>query len=245
MRRSKATPTLVLLLLGVTVGLMSLIRIIITTQHTVAEESSVAARGNRSASSSGACPEGWVLPQIDPAMRARVEDEARAWHSGLPAILREAYDASSEMKEKGGPVREPDGHRRFDVMMPAVDACPSLTLIGSSFDGGKLICGLDRIPDTAETPCVVYSVGSNNQWDFEAGIVERTNCRVFTFDCTVDGVVPGHIEDRVTFHKICLGTKTTGGEVGSFLSLAKMMSMLRHDHITLLKMDIVRAYVAV
>ncbi len=174
-------------------------------------------------------------------MRARVEEVAGEWYKGLPTILRKAYNAASEMKSLGGPVREPDGHKRFDVMMPAVDACPSLTKIGSEWDGGKLICGLDRIPDTTEANCVVYSIGGNNQWDFEEAIVKQTGCQVFTFDCTVDGRVPAGIQDRVAFHKICLGSKTAGGEEGSFLSLKEMMSMLGHDHITLLKMDIVRA----
>ena len=241
MRILKATPTL-LLLICVTMGLISLIRIIIFDD----DDRIVIATTTLPTTILGnnACPEGWVLPQIDPAMRQRVEVEARAWHTRLPTILRESYNAASERREMRGQVREPNGHDRFDVIMPAIiDACPSLSLIGSEYDGGKLICGLDRIPDdTTDNPCVVYSVGSNNQWDFEAGIVMRTkNCLVHTFDCTVDGIVPSNIQDRVTFHKICLGSKTIGGEVGSFLSLAKIMSMLGHDHITLLKMDIVRA----
>ena len=204
----------------------------------VAEEASVAAHGKPVSS---AYPKGWVLLQIDPDMYTCVQEEAEARYSGLPMLLRKAYNTASEMKDLGSQVREPDGHKRLDVMMPAIDACPRLTMIGSNFDGSKLICGLDQILGTPEAPCVVYSIGSNNQWDFEADIVKRTNCRVFTFDCTVDGHVPGDIKDRVTFHKICLGSKTVGGEVGSFLPLAKMMSMLGHDHITLLKMDIVCA----
>jgi hypothetical protein len=187
-----------------------------------------------------------VLPQIEPAMRARVEEIAGGWYRDLPTILRKAYNNASEMTTYGGAVREPEGHARFDVMMPAVEACPSLTKIGSDWDGGKLICGLDSIPDTAESPCVVYSIGGNNQWDFEEDVVKRTNCRIFTFDCTVEGRVPAGIKDRVDFHKVCLGSKGLDAEQGStasFLSLKEMMAMLGHDHITLLKMDIVRGWV--
>ena len=33
--------------------------------------------------------------------------------------------------------------------------------------------------------CVVISIGSNGEWEFEEDIVKRTRCTVHTFDCTV------------------------------------------------------------
>lgn len=189
----------------------------------------------------GPCPEGWVLPQIGAAMRERVEEAAGSWYRNQPTLLRKAYNDASEMKNMAGPVREPDGHKRFDVVMPVVDACPKLSKVGSQGDGGKLICGLDEIVDTPDNPCVVYSIGGNNQWDFEADVVRRTSCKVFTFDCTIDGHVPAELQDRVEYHQICLGTNTEGAAEGSkqkFMRLGEIMAMLGHDHITLLKMDI-------
>lgn len=197
-----------------------------------------AGRGNRFM---GPCPEGWVLPQIETLMREKVEQAAGRWYRNLPTLLRKAYNNASEMKVMAGPVREPDGHKRFDVTMPVVDACPMLSKVGSQGDGGKLICGLDNIVDRPDNPCIVYSIGGNNQWDFEADIVKRTSCKVFTFDCTIDGRVPADIKDRVAYHKICLGTDTAAGAKGSdqtFLRLSEIMQMLDHNHITLLKMDI-------
>lgn len=182
-----------------------------------------------------------MLPQIGLEMRERVEEAVGSWYRIQPTLLRKAYNDASEMKNMAGPVREPNGHKRFDVLMPVVDACPNLSKVGSQGDGGKLICGLDEIVDTPDNPCVVYSIGGNNQWDFEADIVKRTTCKVFTFDCTVEGRVPGDLQDRVEYHKICLGTNTEGAAEGStqkFMRLGEIMQMLGHDHITLLKMDI-------
>lgn len=177
-------------------------------------------------------------------MREQVDLAAKTWYHDLPHILRKAYNDASEMKALGGPVREPAGHLRFDVLMQPVEgACPRLARIGGEGDGGKLVCGLDRIPHSTANPCIVYSVGGNNNWKFEEDIVRSTSCSVHTFDCTVDGHVPADITDRVHFHKICLGAGSRNSRNTSstaFMSLKEIMGMLDHDHITLLKMDIVR-----
>ena len=38
--------------------------------------------------------------------------------------------------------------------------------------------------------CVVMSIGSNDQLEFEEAVFDRTKCRTFTFDCTGDFTVP-------------------------------------------------------
>lgn len=38
-------------------------------------------------------------------------------------------------------------------------------------------------------------------------ISAKTDCKIETFDCTCDGKVPGSIQDRTRFHKICLGSR--------------------------------------
>lgn len=178
-------------------------------------------------------------------MRERVDQAAKAWYTNLPHILRRAYNDASEMRAMGGPVEEPGGHLRFDVLMqPIKGACPRLSRIGGEGDGGKLVCALDLIPHSTGNPCIVYSIGSNNNWNFEEDIVRSTPCSVYTFDCTVDGHVPSNSTDRIHFNKICLGERSKGNNDNSsptFKSLKEIMSMLGHDHITLLKMDIVRS----
>ena len=103
-------------------------------------------------------------------------------------------------------------------------------------DGSKWLCrGLDEQGPS----CVVYSIGSNDQWDFEEAIFKGTQCTVFTFDCTITPrKMPDYIKKRVKFHNICVGSsdRTVGGQ--EFRTLGSMMRMLGHDAVTLLKMDV-------
>ena len=69
----------------------------------------------------------------------------------------------------------------------------------------------DKIPvkssiKTGNNECVIYSIGSNNQWGFEEAIFNRTNCIVETFDCTMDKSIqpPAAIRSRVRLHPVCL-----------------------------------------
>ena len=63
----------------------------------------------------------------------------------------------------------------------------------------------------AARPCVVVSIGSNNQWGFEEAVASSSHCRVETFDCTVDATVPAPLRSRVTFHPFCLGVRDSAG----------------------------------
>lgn len=60
--------------------------------------------------------------------------------------------------------------------------------------------------------CVIYSIGSNNEWGFEEAIFSSTNCIVETFDCTVNSTVkpPAAIASRVRLHRYCLGSANNG-----------------------------------
>ena len=55
--------------------------------------------------------------------------------------------------------------------------------------------------------CLIFSLGSNNQWGFEEAIYKQTKCIVHTFDCTGLFTVPRRIRDRVTLHKTCIGNE--------------------------------------
>ena len=113
-------------------------------------------------------------------------------------------------------------------MMPMLDSCQHLTVFGdekANYDEAKRFCYVpssssssevkeqkQQIPITSIAPCVTYSIGSNNKWDFEEHMVRDTNCRIETFDCTVDATVPFHIHNRTRFHSFCLGSKA--GTIG-------------------------------
>ena len=64
---------------------------------------------------------------------------------------------------------EPVNSRRWDLFNPLVP-CPdggALKRVGSSEDGGKWLCA-----ETLEAPCVVYSIGSNGQYDWEIAVLD-------------------------------------------------------------------------
>jgi len=90
-----------------------------------------------------------------------------------------------------------------------VPACKSLKVFGneaSNYDEAKRFC---YFGDRKNQTCVVYSVGGNNQWDFEEYMHHGSNCDIETFDCTVNATVPLKIKDRTRFHKICLGASNS------------------------------------
>jgi hypothetical protein len=155
--------------------------------------------------------------------RADVDDAvARAWHFWSSQL----HDALALMPLANRP------HAHFDMLGPVGPACPDLLVLGSG-DGEKRIC-LSNVTGTSD--CVIYSIGSNGQWDFEQDVYRRLpTCRVFTFDCTGDFVVPEAIKSRVSFHKLCVGAK----DDGLFRTYSSLMKLLGHNTSPFhLKMDI-------
>jgi hypothetical protein len=112
------------------------------------------------------------------------------------------------------------------------------------YGGGDLekrVCGLQQIQNSTlfSGDCVVFSVGGNNKWDFEVNVAQRTDCKIHTFDCTVDGIVPNSIKSKTTFHKVCLGDKDETIDGKTFLSWRSLLSAVNvSSSPTYLKMDI-------
>ena len=123
-------------------------------------------------------------------------------------------------------------HARFDAS-PPVARCAPLTRLGAGVtrgDGGKWLCG-----QAALTPgCIIYSLGSNNEWDFEVAVLAETPCEVFTFDCTSNPPPPDIATPRLHFERVCLGHG--GGD--TFRTLGELAAARGHATISLLKMDI-------
>ena len=74
--------------------------------------------------------------------------------------------------------------------VPKVGTCKTHTRIGKAGDGGKNVC-LDNI---VAGSCVVYSLGSRLDFSFENDVVDKLNCEVHTFDCTVGSPSKCHTE---------------------------------------------------
>ncbi|KAG2428494.1 hypothetical protein HXX76_011611 [Chlamydomonas incerta] len=95
----------------------------------------------------------------------------------------------------------PPGSRllRMDPAGPV--AAPQLV-----YDGAKWMCL--PLPAPASPGCMVLSLGSNNQFEFEAASVALTQCSVHTFDCTVRPSANGSSVNprRHAFSSLCVGS---------------------------------------
>ena len=81
--------------------------------------------------------------------------------------------------------------------------------------------------------CTIFSLGSNNQYEFEETMLTNTPCEVHTFDCTCDGHSVG---ERHFFHKICIGSPENASP--NFITYSEAVRQWAKHGVTLLKMDI-------
>eukprot|EP00977_Amphora_coffeiformis_P024481 scaffold15975_cov153-Amphora_coffeaeformis.AAC.1 len=152
-------------------------------------------------------------------------------------ILHEA-ETNPAWKEKWGPFNS------FEKMMSCQANEKDCIGGGCRDDTSKITCGTKNL----KPGCVVYSIGGNNQWQFEMGVLQKTPCQVHTFDCTGDRSrfkVPAN--DRLVFHHVCLGTEHVDAaptcpkgnpKCGPTWTLSEMQQTLGHNRIDLLKVDI-------
>lgn len=99
--------------------------------------------------------------------------------------------------------------------------------IGSRADGGKWICDPHRI---VKKNCLVYSIGSNNQFDFEEELHARFQCETHTFDPTVEG--KNALEHVTTFHKLGISSESSAdGKL--FYSIDGITRLLNHANRTI------------
>jgi len=169
------------------------------------------------------------------------ESQAKVWMANKTAIRDDLY-----FKYNGQHT-----HGKFDVfqvMAPCNYQCTG----PCKADTSKIVCG----SETLQPGCVVYSIGGNNNWDFEQKMYDMTPCEIHTFDCT--GPItrfqpPARIKDRHHFHHVCLATADIPpvehperirhvapdfSVVGAMETLETMQQRLGHDRLDLLKLDI-------
>jgi hypothetical protein len=118
-------------------------------------------------------------------------------------------------------------------------------------DSGKILCGLEAL--SPEDICVVYSLGSGNDFEFERSVLSNSRCTVYTFDCTSSP--PIQKIKRLHFHKICLGENSpmqnylfpwaTANKSAInrppdtvYMKFNQILKMLNHTMVHVLKMDI-------
>lgn len=117
--------------------------------------------------------------------------------------------------------------------------CQHERRIGRWGDGGKWVCDPHRITSKhGSQSCLVYSVGSNNDFSFEEAILKdiSPDCEIHTFDPTV-GEHPSKLPayGNITFHPWGLGHE----DHGAYKTLPSMIKELGHQlkEIDILKID--------
>lgn len=111
--------------------------------------------------------------------------------------------------------------------------------IGRWGDGGKWICDPHRIRHKASSdPCLVYSVGSKNDFSFEEAVMNDISmeCEIHTFDPTI-GENPSRLPNygNTTFHPWGLSHK----DEGAYKTMGTFVRDLQHEkrEIDILKID--------
>jgi len=98
-------------------------------------------------------------------------------------------------------------------------------------DGPKFICGTDLIAaksnKTGSSRCLVYSVGSNNQIDFETSVYKHLNCETHTFDPTLDKPFVG--DEYAIFHDWGLGKDGDAKKIKQKTFTAKSLETIVKD----------------
>lgn len=92
-------------------------------------------------------------------------------------------------------------------------------------DGGKWACDPHRITTRVkERGCLVYSVGSNNDFSFEEAILRDVSpeCEIHTFDHTI-GAKPSKLPVNVTFHPWGLARKNEGQNMKTMASIIRTL----------------------
>ena len=144
------------------------------------------------------------------------------WRS---SIFRDSMMAQQQLGH-----RPLESHENYALFEPYIGCPPDRELLryGADGEGGKLLCNISGLPPN----CTVFSLGSNNQYDFEEAVLAATVCTVHTFDCTVDGY---SIHKRHLFHKLCLGDPQ---HHNGYITLDDALRIAGVEEVSLLKMDI-------
>lgn len=123
----------------------------------------------------------------------------------------------------------------FDLYTPAINCPPNRALVSlgpAGIDGSKWICGTAHLT----SPCVVFSLGSNGDYAFEADVLAQTGCTVHTFDCTISATKI-HILDKTRhfFYPLCIGADNLRAK---FVTLETARTLASAAYIDVLKIDI-------
>ncbi|KAK0403535.1 hypothetical protein QR680_016980 [Steinernema hermaphroditum] len=147
-------------------------------------------------------------------------------------IYRRQLDGRKALLAQHGP-KSPFHDNLYNVAAPEV-FCPGLVRMGHLSDGGKWVCNPQKIPN----PCVIYSLGVNNEFSFDKEMFEIARCQIRAFD--KDRMQPPTVEfynsigATLAAAKITKATNVSAAEY----SFRDVVRMHNHSKIDILKIDI-------
>ncbi|KAJ1629191.1 methyltransferase domain-containing protein [Pavlovales sp. CCMP2436] len=154
-----------------------------------------------------AMPSRCALPLARKPRRAGDDPDSRGMHARAAWNLFEP-EWVCESEERVGARLEPSGDTGFGIALET-------ERYAAFGDGPKYLCGLDAL--AKQSSCLVYSVGSHNDYGFEKAIkTVHAHCEVHTFDPTL-GLLPGDGGSIFlgaafsTFHDLGLGEPPASG----------------------------------
>ena len=157
---------------------------------------------------------------------------------GKDAVAKAADSYRRWMQERTGETIAPFAGKwkfefdRLNITHYEVPKCSDFVRYGVDYDEQKFFCS----PPHKRKSCVAYSIGGNNKWEYEEAMFADTDCRIHTFDCTCDGLIPDTIKERTKFHKKCWGSNPDRPE--DFVDFQSMLQISGEVAVDYLKIDI-------
>ncbi|TCD66335.1 hypothetical protein EIP91_001484 [Steccherinum ochraceum] len=181
------------------------------------------------------------------------------WLANLLAQQEQSYKEHLERREglvrKFGPTAEdvesfPDSQKLYtlwDFFIPAFQCPHRVERVGNLGDGGKWMCGMDRV--ARQKDCVIYSFGLNGEVSFEAELLQRApGCQIWGYDYSVQSIGPdiengidrnnASLASRAHFHAYALGGTDAHTSNPPTHTLKSILQENGHTFIDILKIDV-------
>ncbi|KAN0138449.1 Methyltransferase domain containing protein [Lactarius tabidus] len=177
----------------------------------------------------------------------------RAWLAEEEARYVVAVQERLELIKKWGPREDAvdpypthgEFYTLWDFHILAFQCPHRVQRVGTLGDGGKWVCGLDRV--AKQDKCVIYSFGTNGESSFESTLLQRApGCEVWGYGYSVNSVLGPEItndpelRDRANFKPYALGGTNNHNDNDNpkFWTLDSLMDLNGHTFIDILKVDI-------
>ncbi|CAB9501392.1 Pfam:DUF672 [Seminavis robusta] len=131
-----------------------------------------------------------------------------------------------------------------------VFSCPQVKRVWGVGDGPKYVCDPHRLVTVAKRRqeeqghgCLIYSVGSNGNYEFEDGLVNYLGtskaCEIHIFDYSRDYNRPENAPRNMHFHQLGLQGSQQNRARGEFASFPQILQKLGHENrvIDIFKID--------